>query len=127
MSPPPGGQARIDWSAVVPLRKTELLDLNAAGWVAEKAEGLTLVDAHTLALINDNDFGLRTVLLDGEGARLAGSIEDCTVDASGTIVSGGPAGVAGARITRATDHERPMRLWLLRFERRLADLAVPAP
>lgn len=117
----------VDWSGVVPLRKTELLDLNAAGWVAEKAEGLTLVDEHTLALINDNDFGLRTVLLDGEGAPLAGSIEGCTVDASGSIVSGGPPGVAGARITRATDHERPMRLWLLRFEQRLVDLVVPAP
>ena len=50
-----------DWSAVVPMKKTELLDLNALGWLAEKAEGLTLVDENTLALVNDNDFGVCTI------------------------------------------------------------------
>ena len=49
------------WSTLVPLKKTMLLDLNALGWNAEKAEGLSVVDAQTLSLINDNDFGLRTV------------------------------------------------------------------
>ncbi|WP_236674991.1 esterase-like activity of phytase family protein [Piscinibacter sp. HJYY11] len=114
-----------DYSTVVTLRKTELLDLNAAGWVAEKAEGLTLVDANTLALINDNDFGLRTILLDAAGATVAGSIEDCTVDANGAIVSGCPAGVVGARLTRGVDNERPTRLWLIRFSQPLAAYAIP--
>lgn len=114
-----------DYATVVTLRKTELLDLNAAGWVAEKAEGLTLVDANTLALVNDNDFGLRTILLDAAGATVAGSIEDCTVDANGAIVSGCPAGVVGARLTRGVDSERPTRLWLIRFGQPLAAYAVP--
>ena len=92
-----------DWSAVVPMKKTELLDLNALGWLAEKAEGLTLVDENTLALVNDNDFGLGTMLFDANGQRVAGSMEDCTVDAAGAIVSGCPAGVVGARITRGSD------------------------
>ena len=108
------------------LKKTELLDLNALGWMAEKAEGLTLVDDHTLALVNDNDFGLATTLLDANGQRVAGSIEDCTVDAAGAIVSGCPAGVVGARITRGSDIERPTRLWLLRFDRQLTALTLPA-
>ncbi|HET7795110.1 MAG TPA: esterase-like activity of phytase family protein [Rhizobacter sp.] len=115
-----------DYATVVTLKKTELLDLNAAGWLAEKAEGLTLVDANTLALINDNDFGLRTQLFDANGAVVAGSIEDCTVDAHGAITAGCPAGVTSARLVRGADSERPTRLWLIRFERRLADLAVPA-
>lgn len=116
-----------DWSSVVTLKKTDLLDLNALGWLAEKAEGLTLVDEHTLALVNDNDFGVATTLLDASGQRVAGSIEDCTVDAAGAIVSGCPAGVVGARITRGSDLERPTRLWLLRFARKLTDLKLPAP
>ena len=114
-----------DYATVVTLRKTELLDLNAAGWVAEKAEGLTLVDANTLALVNDNDFGMRTILVDAAGATVAGSIEDCTVDASGAIVSGCPAGVVGARLTRGADSERATRLWLIRFSQPLAGYAVP--
>jgi hypothetical protein len=114
-----------DWSTVVPMKKTELLDLNALGWLAEKAEGLALVDENTLALVNDNDFGLGTMLLDANGQRVAGSVEDCTVDAAGAIVSGCPAGVVGARITRGSDLERPTRIWLLRFERKLADLRLP--
>ncbi|MDM0023962.1 esterase-like activity of phytase family protein [Variovorax saccharolyticus] len=116
-----------DWSGVVTLRKTDLLDLNALGWMAEKAEGLTLVDDNTLALVNDNDFGLATTLLDANGQRVAGSVEDCTVDAAGAIVSGCPAGVVGARLTRGSDLERPTRLWLLRFDRKLTELRLPTP
>ncbi|MBX3619900.1 MAG: esterase-like activity of phytase family protein [Rhizobacter sp.] len=116
-----------DYSTVVPLRKTELLDLDATGWVADKAEGLSLVDAQTLALTNDNDFGLRSVLLDAAGAEVAGSIEDCTVDAMGAIVADCPAGVTAARITRGVDSERATRLWLIRFGQPLASYAVPTP
>ncbi|CAN7499359.1 esterase-like activity of phytase family protein [Variovorax sp. LjRoot130] len=116
-----------DWSTVVPMKKTELLDLNALGWLAEKAEGLTLVDENTLALVNDNDFGLGTMLLDASGQRVAGSMEDCTVDAAGAIVSGCPAGAVGARIMRGSELERPTRIWLLRFERKLGELRPPAP
>ena len=36
-----------DWSAVVPLKKSLLLDLNTIGWHAEKAEGLTIVNSTT--------------------------------------------------------------------------------
>ena len=115
-----------NWSTVVPMKKTELLDLNALGWLAEKAEGLTLVDENTLALVNDNDFGLGSMLLDANGQRVAGSMEDCAVDAAGAIVSGCPAGVVGARITRGSDAERPTRIWLLRFERKLGELRLPA-
>ncbi|MDM0075209.1 esterase-like activity of phytase family protein [Variovorax sp. J2P1-59] len=115
-----------DWSTVIPMRKTELLDLNALGWLAEKAEGMTLVDENTLALVNDNDFGLTTTLLDANGQRVAGSIEDCTVDAAGVITKGCPTGVVAARLVRGSDQERPTRLWLVRFDRKLADLRLPA-
>lgn len=115
----------VSYAGVVTLRKTELLDLNALGWLAEKAEGLALVDDHTLALVNDNDFGVSTILLDANGKTVAGSMEDCTVDAAGAIVSGCPTGVVGARIARGSDLERPTRFWMLRFDTALSTLRVP--
>lgn len=46
-------------AGIQPVRKELYLDLVAAGYTfADKAEGLALVDAETLAVINDNDFGL---------------------------------------------------------------------
>lgn len=111
-----------DYSKVVTMRKTELLDLNALGWLAEKAEGLTVVDDQTLALVNDNDFGLGTILLDADGKTVAGSVEDCTVDAAGAIIAKCPPGVTGARITRGSDLERPTRIWLIKLDRKLGEL-----
>jgi len=118
----PSGAA--DYSTVVTMRKTELLDLNALGWLAEKAEGLTVVDDQTLALVNDNDFGLSTILLDADGKTVAGSIEDCTVDGTGAIIAKCPAGVTGARITRGNDLERPVRIWLIKLDRKLGELRL---
>jgi len=118
----PSGAA--DYSTVVTMRKTELLDLNALGWLAEKAEGLTVVDDQTLALVNDNDFGVSTILLDADGKTVAGSVEDCTVDAAGAIIAKCPPGVTGARITRGSDLERPTRIWLIKLDRKLSELRL---
>ncbi|WP_431131922.1 esterase-like activity of phytase family protein [Variovorax paradoxus] len=118
----PSGAA--DYSTVVTMRKTELLDLNALGWLAEKAEGLTVVDDQTLALVNDNDFGVSTILFDADGKTVAGSIEDCTVDAAGAIIAKCPIGVTGARITRGSDLERPTRIWLIKLDRKLSELRL---
>jgi hypothetical protein len=112
-----------DWTKVVPLKKTELLDLNAIGWLAEKAEGLTLVDANTLAIANDNDFGLKTKVYTPAGQAVADAdVTKCSVDASGTIVTSSAAGCNAAntiRVARGTDAERPSRLWLIRFGKAL--------
>ncbi len=105
------------WASVVTLKKTTLLDLNAIGWSAEKAEGLTIVDGQTLALINDNDFGLSTTLTDAGGKLLDGDITACTVDVKGAIVNDGKctANATGGRVTRSNGQERPTRLWLIKL------------
>jgi len=112
-----------DWAKVVPLKKTELLDLNAIGWLAEKAEGLTVVDANTLAIANDNDFGLKTKVFTPAGLAVPDAdVTKCSVDAGGTIVTSSAAGCNAAnsiRVARGTDAERPSRLWLIRFGKAL--------
>ena len=120
------------YAAVVPLKKTLLFDLNGASWLAEKAEGLALVDENTLALANDDDFGMKTLVLDASGAAIAGGdITKCTVDANGAITTTASAAASGctvgngARVGRGADSERPNRLWLIRFDKKLADFSVP--
>jgi hypothetical protein len=122
------------YAAVVPLKKTLLFDLNGANWLAEKAEGLALVDENTLALANDDDFGMKTLVLDASGVALAGGdITKCTVDANGAIATTASAAASGctagngARVGRGPDSERPNRLWLIKFTKKIADFNVPSP
>ncbi len=116
--------AGADWSSVTPMKKTLLLDLNAVGWLAGKAEGLTLVDASTLALANDNDFGLKTKIFNPDGKAVADAdVTKCNVDAAGVIIAGKGSGCDPAnaiRVTRGDDKERPSRLWLIKFSKALS-------
>ena len=111
------------WAAVTPLKKTLLLDLNAVGWLAEKAEGLTVVDGFTLALANDNDFGLKTRVFTAAGAEVVGADPTaCSVDATGAIVTSSASGCNSSntmRVARGDDRERPARLWLIKFNKAL--------
>lgn len=111
----------VSWANVVKLKKTVLLDLNAAGWKAEKAEGLAIVDGNTLALINDNDFGLKTVLADAKGKPVAGDPTECTVDVNGVIAQDGTcaAGAVLSRVTRGNEVDRLTHLWLFKFPKAL--------
>jgi hypothetical protein len=111
-----------DWSRVVPVTKTLLLNLNQIGWVAEKAEGLALVDTHTLAMTNDNDFGMKTRVFDAGGAERDADVTAFDVDATGRIVAGAVSGDS-VRVAPGAEHQRPRTLWLLRFSRPLASYA----
>lgn len=111
---------RANWAAVTPLKKSLLLNLNSLGWVAEKAEGLALVDAHTLAITNDNDFGLKTRLYDASGVEINhADVTEIDVDEKGEIVAGAAA-TDTIRIAPGAGHERPLTLWLLSFKQPLA-------
>lgn len=112
-----------DWAQVKPMKKTLLLDLNAIGWAAEKAEGLTLVDGSTIALANDNDFGMKTKMFDAAGVEVAGAdVTKCVVDANGVIATSTAVGCNAAntiRVARGEDRERPARLWIVKFAKAL--------
>lgn len=116
----------VSWANVVKLKKTVLLDLNAAGWKAEKAEGLAIVDGNTLALINDNDFGLKSVLVDAAGKIVAGDPTECTVDTNGVIVQNGAcaAGAVLSRVTRGNEVDRLTHLWLFKFPKALSTYSL---
>lgn len=119
-----------NYANVVTLKKTQLFDLNAAGWLAEKAEGLALVDDNTLALVNDDDFGLKTIVLTPNGSVVEGAdITKCTVDANGAIqtTAGATGCVAGntTRVARGADSERPNRIWIIKFAKKLSEFLVP--
>jgi Esterase-like activity of phytase len=119
-----GAVAGAQWAQVTPLKKTLLLDLNAIGWTAEKAEGLTLVNPHTLALTNDNDFGLKTRVFDATGAEVAGADPAaCTVNAVGAIVASNALGCKVGntiRVAPVDSAERPHHLWLIKFGKPLS-------
>jgi hypothetical protein len=112
-----------DWKSVTTLKKTLLLDLNAIGWLAEKAEGLTIVDGNTLALANDNDFGMKTKVYTAAGVAVEDAdVTKCNIDASGAIITSSSAGCTAGntiRVARGTDAERPSRLWLIKFTKAL--------
>ncbi|CAN5785975.1 hypothetical protein BH11PSE12_BH11PSE12_22120 [soil metagenome] len=89
-----------------------------------------MVDENTLALSNDDDFGLKTLVLNAAGAALEGAdITKCSVDVSGSLITtaAAPGCSAGnsARVGRGADSERPNRLWLIKFSKKLADFSVP--
>lgn len=120
----------VNYANVVTLKKTLLFDLNVAGWLAEKAEGLALVDENTLALVNDDDFGLKTIVQTAAGVNVDGAdITKCTVDLNGAITTTSTATGCAAgnttRISRGADSERPNRLWLIKFTKKLNDFVVP--
>lgn len=48
----------LDRAGVRPVAKSALLNLADLGWRLEKLEGLAIVDDATLAVVDDNDFGI---------------------------------------------------------------------
>lgn len=119
-----------NYANVVTLKKTLLFDLNAAGWLAEKAEGLALVDDNTLALVNDDDFGLKTIVQTAVGVNVKDAdITKCTVDLTGALTTSSSATGCTAgnttRVSRGADSERPNRLWLIKFTKKLNEFLVP--
>lgn len=54
-------------AAIVPVQKTLVMNMLANGWPAslEKAEGLAIIDANTIAFVNDNDYGQVSPLENG--------------------------------------------------------------
>ena len=77
----------------------------------------------SLALANDNDFGMKTSIFNAAGAMVADAdVTKCNVTAAGAIITSTAPGCDAAntrRIARGDDRERPSRLWLIKFGKAL--------
>lgn len=91
------------------IQKELYIDLRAAGWTAEKAEGICVLPDHkTIAVINDNDFGIVTQTTDPDHEDT--DITDYVYDAStGTYTLDGEK----ANVTTAIgENTEPAQIWL---------------
>ena len=109
--------AATDGMAIRPMTKTLLLDLDQAGWSAEKAEGLALIDPRTLIVSNDNDFGMTTTLVDAHEHPVSGKIESCRLvgqrlDANGKHC---PRKAVLLAASRLPDTSGVQQFWRIRF------------
>jgi hypothetical protein len=48
-------------ASVEPVKKTAVVDLAKLGFSPDKFEGLALIDSTTIAVVNDNDFGVSAI------------------------------------------------------------------
>ena len=104
-------------AGVVPVGKQLLVDLQSLGWSAEKAEGLTLVDAKTIAVASDNDFGL--------GVKVKDKVEDAkdptdySTDGSGKLLLEGKPVVSTLSLKPLTGEGASSALWLISLDQPL--------
>ena len=98
--------------------KRLVLDLRAHGWTAEKAEGITVLpDKKTIAIVNDNDFGMAASLRDEAHAK--GKIGNYVLRADGSFTYKGAAAEPVIRIVPAEADEAKVNLWLISFDKPL--------
>lgn len=100
-----------------PVEKKLLIDLREYGWDLEKAEGITLLpDKKTIAIVNDNDFGIKTKIEDSEHSN--SNFEDYTYneDKREFYYKDKVAKKTKARITQNSEKERDSQLWIFKFK-----------
>ncbi|CAI0703023.1 Uncharacterized protein conserved in bacteria [Serratia entomophila] len=92
-------------------QKREVVDLRKLGWRQEKVEGLTLIDERTLAVINDNDFGLQAKLVDPQPKGK--KIDDYQLDKQGRLRLDGEKVSTSIELRPLAQPESLSELWVL--------------
>lgn len=106
--------AELQAAGVNLVRKALVTDMKKDhGWMAEKMEGLALIDPYTIALINDNDFGVKATLTDNTGKAF--KPDDCSINAAQQWSGKKCTGTAPYRyqVGRADAEELKTHLWVL--------------
>lgn len=103
--------AKLKKAGIRPVGKTLLLDLRALGWTVEKAEGLTIVDKQTLAVISDNDFGVTTHVQSAKGKEK--KLDNFTTDGKGRLFKDGGATDAALHLAPLAAPDDRSALWLI--------------
>ncbi|KHT36272.1 esterase-like activity of phytase family protein [Pectobacterium carotovorum] len=103
--------AQLEKRGITLAHKQELVDLRKLGWQQEKVEGLALVDKQTLAVINDNDFGLQSVLQ--SPVKVKDKADDYQVTADGKLTRDGKAVETTLAIKPLEKPEADNELWVI--------------
>ncbi|MBV8045056.1 esterase-like activity of phytase family protein, partial [Pluralibacter sp.] len=90
--------------------KTLAVDLRQLGWQQEKAEGLALIDSKTLAVANDNDFGVKTVLQNPVAGK---KLKDYRVNEQGALTVEGNAVATTIGVKPLEKPESDSELWVV--------------
>lgn len=99
-------------------RKELLVDLRAHGWTAEKAEGLTLLPDHqTIAVINDNDFGVAVDVKDPADPKA--EAPDYVLHEDGTYTRKGKPASPTITFRRASEKDSQTNLFLIKLDEKL--------
>lgn len=112
--------AEVAAAGVKPAKKTLVFDLRMAGsgWVAEKAEGLAVLpDGQTLAVANDNDFGL-AVEMAGKDLPSDDPTKYVVLPDGSLTFNGKPVSATYA-VGEVDPAERLSRLWLIKLPKPL--------
>ena len=89
-------------------------------------EQLIKVNGDTIALINDNDFGVVPGLYNKAGNEVTTGLNNCLVS-NGALVNNGAlvCNLGAARVKPGTATERPNRLYTFRFPKKLSEYVLP--
>lgn len=100
---------------IVLAAKTLIIDLRALGWRQEKAEGLALIDNKTLAVINDNDFGILSELLNPvvHGDKVIKDMNNYQTDGKGLLFFEGKPTETKIQIKSLDKPESENDLWII--------------
>lgn len=93
--------------------KKEVVDLRKLGWQQEKAEGMTLIDNQTIAIINDNDFGLQAVLENPDAGDT--KADDYEVDGKGHLTRDGKEVATKIALKPLEKPESQNELWVIKL------------
>ncbi|MEH2919574.1 esterase-like activity of phytase family protein [Samsonia erythrinae] len=110
-SPEFDDRAQLEKRGITLAHKQELVDLRKLGWQQEKVEGLALIDKQTLAVINDNDFGLQSKL--NAPVKAKDKADDYQATADGKLTREGKAVETTLTIEPLQKPEADTELWLI--------------
>lgn len=107
-----------DVSEIQLAKKELVVDLRACGWQAEKAEGIVLLpDNQTIAVVNDNDFGLALDIEDKENPKA--KITDYVLKSDGTFMYQNKTASPAIKIGQNSEVEREMYLFTIKLPKPL--------
>lgn len=115
----------VNGTAITAAKRTLIANLRDFGWLPEKAEGLTKLDAQTIAIINDSDFGIATkatckvagVITELDPTKLALNMQTKSLTTTEATCD---SGTVSYSIISNAEQERRTRLWVIKLSKAIS-------